>query len=151
GRLLPEVLDVLDVAAKYRLAVGTGHLGAEEGMPLVREGLRRGCRMVLTHCDNPANFYSAEQQAEAARLGAVVEHSFLTTLWNRTPAETIAAMVRAAGCENVILTTDFGQPASPFFDEGMDMSVRAMEEQGFSQNEIDLMVRKNPARLIAAD
>lgn len=148
-RLLPEVLDVLDVAAQYRLAVGTGHLGSKEGMILVREGLRRGCRMVLTHCDNPANFYSAEQQAEAARLGAVVEHSYLTTLWKRTPAETIAAMVRAAGCENVILTTDFGQPGSPYFDEGMEMSVRTMEEQGFSQKEIDLMVRTNPARLIA--
>ncbi len=150
-RLLPAVLDVLDVAAQYHLAVGTGHLSAFEGMILVREGQRRGCRMVLTHCDNPANYYTIEQQAEAARLGATVEHSYLTTLWGRTSAQEIADMVRAAGCENVILTTDFGQAGSPYFDEGMEMSVRTMQEQGFSDEEIDQMVRKNPARLIMAN
>ena len=82
-------------------------------MILVQEGLRRGCRMVLTHCDNPANFYTVEQQVEAVRWGAMIEHSYLTTLWGRTPIEEIARMIRATGCENVFLTTDSGQPKSP--------------------------------------
>lgn len=148
-RLLPEVLDVLDVAAQYRLATGTGHLSAREGMILVKEGLRRGCRMVLTHCDNPANFYTTEQQVQAARWGAMIEHSYLTTLWGRTSIETIAEMIRATGCENVFLTTDFGQPASPYTDEGMLLYAEGLLGQGFTESELDQMMRQNPARLIA--
>lgn len=149
SRLLPSVLDVLDVAAQYKLAVGTGHLGPIEGMILVREGLRRGCRMVLTHCDSPANFYSEEQQKEAASLGAVIEHSMLTTLWGRTSIEAIASMIRATGAENVILTTDYGQTASPYSDEGMLEYARLLLEQGISEDALNRMMRINPARLIA--
>ena len=149
GRLKPQVLEVLDVAARYRMVVGTGHLSATEGMPLIREGLRRGCRMVLTHCDNPADFYATEQQVEAVRLGAYVEHSYLTTLWNRTPIETVAAMIRATGCEQVFLTTDFGQPASPFSDEGMLRCITDLSAQGFTPAELERMTIINPATLIA--
>ena len=150
-RLLPEVLDVLDVAAAYHLATGTGHLGAHEGMILVQEGLRRGCRMVLTHCDNPANFYTVEQQVEAVRWGAMIEHSYLTTLWGRTPIEEIARMIRATGCENVFLTTDYGQPKSPYTDEGMLQYAQDLLGQGFTEEDLDRMMRRNPARLIAPE
>ena len=151
GRLLPEVLDVLDVAKQYDLLTGTGHLGGEEGMILVREGLRRGVRMVLTHCDNPADYFTIEQQAEAARLGAVIEHSYFTTFYNRTTIEEIAAMVRAAGCENVILTTDFGQLKSLYSDEGIEEYAHRLMAQGFSEDELNQMIKINPARLLAAN
>ena len=150
-RLLPEVLDVLDVAAAYHLATGTGHLSAHEGMILVKEGLRRGCRMVLTHCDNPANFYTVEQQVEAVRWGAMIEHSYLTTLWGRTPIEEIARMIQATGCENVFLTTDYGQPKSPYTDEGMLQYAQDLLGQGFTEEALDRMTRRNPARLIAPE
>ena len=150
GRLLSEALDVLDVAAAHHLIVGTGHLSAREGMILAKEGLRRGCRMVLTHCDNPANFYTAEQQAEAARAGALIEHSYLTTLWGRTSIEQIAAMIRAAGCENVFLTTDFGQPNSPYSDEGLLLYAQGLSSQGFTEDELTLMMKTTPQKLICA-
>lgn len=148
GKLLPAALDVLDVAARYRLIVGTGHIGAHEGMELVREGRRRGCTMVLTHCDNPADRYSVEQQAEAAALGAIIEHSFLTTYWDRTPIEELARQIRAVGCENVLLTTDFGQVKSDYFDEGLARYMRMLLDTGFTLEEVLTMTRDNPARLI---
>ncbi len=148
GRLLPEVLDVLDAAAKYRLTVGTGHVGAKEGLELVREGVRRGLTMVLTHCDNPADCYTKEEQIEAARMGAVIEHSFFTTFYNRTPIGQIADEIRGEGVENVILTTDFGQLQSPYSDEGIELYMRRLMEQGFSYEELLIMVRDNPRRLI---
>lgn len=148
-RLLPEVLDILDVAAQYQLVTGTGHLSAHEGMILVKEGLRRGCRMVLTHCDNPANFYTAEQQIQAADWGAIIEHSYITTLWGRTSLETIASMIRSTGCENVILTSDFGQPASPYADEGMLLYTEGLLTQGFTEEELHQLTCQNPAHLIS--
>lgn len=150
GKLLPAALDVLDVAAQYKLAVGTGHIGSLEGMELVREGRRRGCTMVLTHCDNPANQYSVEQQIEAAKLGAVIEHSYLTTYWDRTPIEALASQIRAVGCENVLLTTDFGQVKSDYFDEGLARYARLLLDVGFTREELRQMMQETPERLIGA-
>lgn len=148
GKLLPAALDVLDVAAQYKLIVGTGHIGALEGMALVREGVRRGCTMVLTHCDNPADRYTVEQQVEAAKLGAIIEHSYFTTHYERTSAEEIARQIRAVGVEHVILDTDFGQVKSPYFDEGMQLYAQKLLNAGVTREELMQMMLTNAERLI---
>ena len=78
---------------QYDLVTGTGHISAHEGMILVREGLRRGVRMVVTHSELPSNLYSNEQLAEAVRLGAVIEHSYITPFTNRVTMEALAEMM----------------------------------------------------------
>ncbi len=149
GKLLPPAIAVLEVAAQHKLTVGTGHLSAREGMLLAAEAARLDCRLVLTHADNPANRYTVEQQVEAVRLGAFVEHSFFTTYYDRTPIEEIAAQIRAVGCEHVILTTDFGQPNSPYADEGMAKYAAFLLEQGFSETELRKMMCENPRLLVS--
>lgn len=149
GKLLSAAQDVLDAAAQYKMVVGTGHISAAEGMEVVREGRRRGCTVVLTHADNPADQYTLEEQAEAVKLGALVEHSFFTTYYDRTPIGEIARQIRAVGCENVLLTTDFGQPKSPYFDEGLAQYARALLEQGFTEEELRQMLCVNPVRVIS--
>ena len=151
GRLLPEVLDVLDVAAKYHLVTGTGHVSAEEGMLLVREGQRRGVQMVVTHSELPSNLYSNEQLAEAVRLGAVVEHSYITPYTDRVTWDALAEMIRTTGCENVFLSTDLGQPKNPYFDEGLEAFAIELMKQGFSEDDINMMIKTVPARLIAGN
>ena len=129
--------------------MGTGHLSAREGMALVAEAARLGCRMVLTHADNPADQYTTQQQVDAVRQGAFVEHCFFTTYFDRTPIEEIAAQIRAVGCDRVILTTDFGQPKSPYSDEGMLQYINLLLEQGFTREELYQMTAENPRRLIS--
>jgi len=149
GKLLPQAVAVLETAAQYKMTVGTGHLSAQEGMLLVTEAARLDCRLVLTHADNPANRYTLEQQVEAVRLGAFVEHSFFTTYYDRIPIEEIAVQIRAVGCEHVILTTDFGQPNSPYADEGMAQYAAFLLEQGFSETELRSMMCDNPKLLVS--
>lgn len=148
GRLLPAALEVLDAAAENRMVIATGHIGAEEGMALVKAGADRGLQMVLTHADNPANAYSVEQQRQAVALGALVEHSFFTTYYDRTSIGEITRQIRAVGCENVLLTTDFGQPDSPYADEGMTQYGTLLLRQGFTLDEWRVMTRDNPSRLL---
>lgn len=128
---------------------GTGHLSAREGLALVAEAARLGCQMVLTHADNPADQYTVEQQVEAARQGAFVEHCFFTTYFDRTPIAEIAAQIRAVGCGHVILATDFGQPQSPYSDEGMLRYIQMLLDQGFTQKELYQMTAENPKFLIS--
>ena len=148
GNLLPQALEVLDVATRHQMVVGTGHIGADEGMALVRAAAERGCTVVLTHADNPADCYSIQQQQEAVALGAYVEHSFFTTYHNRTPIEEIARQIRAVGCEHVLLTTDFGQLNSLYSDEGMEEYARVLMTQGVTAKELGIMMRQVPERLL---
>ena len=148
GKLNPQALEVLDMAAKYNLIVATGHIGAQEGMEVVREAAERGCKILVTHADNPADQYTAEQQKEAVKLGAMIEHCFFTTFYDRSPIEQIAREIRAVGCENVVLSTDFGQIKSPYCDEGIALYAQQLEGQGFSEQELRLMFCENPERLL---
>lgn len=145
GELIPEALKVLETAKKFGMLVATGHISSEEGMALVRAGI---CKVILTHADNPADFYTTEQQVEAVRLGALVEHSYYTILYKRTSVELMTEQIRAAGIENVILSSDLGQPSSPYPDEGLRDFASLMKAQGFGESDIRLMFHETPAGLL---
>ena len=50
GRLLPEALEVIALAAKYHLMLETGHSSPEEGLMILREARRAGVpHRVVTH------------------------------------------------------------------------------------------------------
>lgn len=146
GALLPAALEVLDAAAKYGMLVGTGHISAREGMALVPEAKKRGLTLVLTHADNPADQYTIEQQVEAVKQGAIVEHCFFTTYYGRVSIEEIARQVRAVGCENVLMASDFGQVKSPYSDEGIDQYQQLLLGQGFTPDELRQMFCENPVK-----
>ena len=148
GKLLPAVYDVLDIAAKYDLVVGTGHIGGQEGVPVVLEAAKRGVkRLVLTHAENPATSFSIEDQKLCVKAGAMVEHSFFTVYHNRVSWELVIEQIRAVGTDNTYLVTDFGQLNSPGSADGLRMFAEGLLERGFSEKEIDKLIRRNPERL----
>lgn len=149
GALLPEVLEILDLAAEASLVIGTGHLSAKEGMQLVREGKKRGVKhLVLTHAEHPALGYRDDDFREAAALGIFIEHSYNNAWFGRCPIEEIARQIRVSGCEHVILTTDFGQPQAPYPDDGLEEYAQKLSQFGFSDEELHLMLCENPKLLI---
>lgn len=149
GEMLPTVGEILDIAAAFNLIVGTGHLGADEGMALVRESKRRGVKhIVLTHADNPSNRYSLKQQAEATALGATIEHCYFTTYYNKTKIEDIIGQINYIGYKHVVLSTDFGQTASPYSDEGMSEYMKLLIANGISKDAVIYMTSVNPLSMI---
>lgn len=149
GTLLPKAYEVLEVAAQYQLIVGTGHIGAVEGIPLVEAAAKCGVKkIVLTHADNPSTAFTPEQQRYCVKLGAVVEHSYFTTFYGRTSWEMLIYQIEAVGSENVLLTTDFGQMESPYSDEGMLLYVQELMKRGVSVKDIEGMIKDVPCRLI---
>lgn len=149
GQLLPETVEVLQMAAQYRLVVGTGHLDADEALMLVRKGRELGVEsMVLTHAEHPALRFTDRHFEEAVALGAYVEHSYNNAWFGRCTIEEIASQIRLTGCEHVILTSDFGQPQAPFADEGMQEYAQALSSLGFSDQQLHQMMCENPVRLL---
>jgi hypothetical protein len=144
GKLKKEAIEVLEVAAAYHMIVGTGHLGTEEGMLLVRAGAQLGCKIVLTHANSLSTQYSTEQQKEAVRFGALVEQSFFPIYHRGVSAALCAEQIRVVGCENVILSTDFGQTNSPYADEGIEAFAKALLKEGITEEDLYLMLCKGP-------
>jgi len=156
GKLLPEVLDVLDVMAKYNLALATGHSSPAESLLLIEAAKARGIdRIVVTHPLPDPIAMDIETQKKAASLGALLEYKFNSTLAPNAawPSEFVSmpdtlAAVKAVGPENVIISSDLGQQGNPVHTDGLILFIQAMKKAGFTESEIDTMMRRNPAKFL---
>ncbi len=75
GQLLPEVKEVIAIAAKHGLTVETGHSSAAEGLDdrARGEASRAWQHIVVTHAMLAPVRMSVAQMREAAREGAYIE------------------------------------------------------------------------------
>lgn len=148
GELLPEVLEVLDVVARYDLALSTGHSSPEESLTIVRAARAAGVtRIYVQHPTIEQIDMPLEMQMEAARLGALLEYRMPSGMLTDEEVEN----VRALGPENVVLSSDRGQLGGPNHADVFRQAVPRLLQAGFTQAEIDVMTRRNPARLLGID
>jgi hypothetical protein len=152
GKILPEVEEILRIAAENDVAVCTGHLSPAEVVALVRAARSaRVQKIVVTHPDLDATAIPLEVQRElAAEGGAYVEKTLLVLMpgWKSTTPEALAASVKALGADHCIMSTDFGQANNPSPVEGLRTFIRMMLAAGLSRAEIGRMVRDNPRSLV---
>lgn len=151
GELLPDVKTVIGIIAKNNLVLATGHSSAEEGLMLLHEAQRQGVRhMIVTHAMNSPIRMSIPQMQEAARTGAFLEFCYLSIYGQRPQftAADFAQAIRAIGPASVIMSTDLGQAGNPLHPDGLAAFITAMRNEGFSQRDVDLMTKDNPARLL---
>src|SRR3984893_17773581 len=152
GHLLPEVQQVIALIAKSHVTLETGTSSAEEGLMIVREGKRQGVQhIVVTHAMKAPVHMTIPQMQEAARAGAYIELEY-GGLAGHNPYFQIGDYVKAireVGPASCILSSDLGQPGNPLHPDGLAAFFDALRKQGFSQAEIDLMSKTNPARALA--
>ena len=130
GKILPETLAVIALAAEHDLVLETGHSAPQESLLIIAEAKRQGVEHVLvTHAMNsPGGSMTLDEMREAARLGALLElvHSPLTDEQLRKEAETI----RAIGAASFVLSSDLGQPPNPLHTDGLLAMYRGLMAQG---------------------
>jgi hypothetical protein len=156
GALLPEVLEVLRIIAREKLALETGHSSPAEGLMLVREGRRAGItRIVVTHAMLSPVSMSIEQQKEAARMGAYLEFVYNALLPSSGPKhlslDDYARAIHAVGAEHCILSSDLGQAGNPVHTDGWKAYLEGLRKAGVSDREIDWMARRNPAHFLGLE
>lgn len=161
GQLLPEVFDVLDVMAKYDLSLSTGHSSPEESLMLIRAAKDRGIDKIYVQHPLLARVgMSIEMQHEAARLGALLEYVLGEGLGMHPPKFAYldpeefkhwADAIREVGPENVLISSDLGQRGRAIPPDGFRMVLPLLTDAGFSQAEIDMMTKRNPARFLGLE
>ena len=153
GEPLPEVLRVFELIAQYDLSLATGHSSPAETLTLIPLAQAAGVeRIIVTHPESGMVKMSIAQQREAAAMGAWLEYPVALAM---APAqltqEEFAERIRAVGPEHVILSTDLGQVMRPTPADGFAGYIGRMREAGFSEAELDIMTKRNPARFLGLE
>jgi len=151
GKVVPEVVQVMSIAARNDLVLETGHSSPAECMLLIEEAKRQGVKQIMvTHAlTNPGGPLSIAEIGKAAKMGAYIELVY-TPLTDPAIQKDVDA-IHAAGAASVVLSSDLGQPANPLHPDGLLALYRALIAHGISEAEIVQMSRTNPARLLGLE
>jgi hypothetical protein len=148
GKLLPETSNVISAVAKYDLILASGHIAPEEALMVFREGRSQGVhRMIATHAMDLAGKMNMDQMLEAAKLGAIVEFDFRNI---RDEGGVRMDAIRKIGPERCLIS-EFWTQRSPRVYAGLGgvgEFVDAMHARGFTDHELDMMFKENPAKLL---
>jgi hypothetical protein len=161
GKVLPAVRDVLKVCAQQKLVVCTGHASPAEALALIEAARDAGCdRIVVTHAEFEVVNMTVEQMKKAAAMGAKMEICAMGPLmgpnahlawmrhWRQVTHKESADHVKAVGAEHFVLSTDLGQTGNPSLWDGYAMLVTGLMGQGITREQITLMGRETPGKLL---
>jgi uncharacterized protein DUF6282 len=154
GRLVPAVHEILRLVREHEAVIATGHTDLPEQFAVVDAARELGVPAVMTHALETlvGPDHTLEHVVELARRGAMIEFTYLTCIPGGMAAteepETFARAMMTVGPERAIMSTDFGQARSPHPAEGMRLFLAEMLRCGVPPAALDLMARRNPARLL---
>ena len=151
GKVLPEVLAVIDIAAKHDLVLEMGHSSPQESLLIIPEAKRRGVKhVVVTHAmASPGGSMTLAEMREAAKQGALLELVYSPPTDEQLTKE--AEAIKAIGAASFVLSSDLGQPPNPLHTDGLLAMYKGLVAHGVSAADIDVMARKNPARLLGLE
>jgi hypothetical protein len=161
GQVTPEMEAILKIIARENLVLATGHVHPEEIIAVVRRGRDLGVKnMLITHGLTNVPGLSMAQAKQVAEMGAVIEVCFLQFLagpnaplaflthWTQINAKNVAQAVKEIGAKSLVISSDLGQSGNMTHPDGIESAIAAMKREGISDADIDIMMRKNPARLL---
>jgi hypothetical protein len=164
GELVPEAKAVLGAIAEVNgktrgsngtMAVATGHNSPEEALLIVKEARALGLQVVVTHPLLESVGMNMAQMKQAVEMGAYLEMVTAFTRREETIREYVEA-IREIGPEHVIVSSDKGQGRGPEGHDapgvshtaGLAEAAQILRRNGFTEAELDLMFKTNPARLL---
>ena len=156
GKLVPEVSGILSIVKKYNMVLANGHVSPRETFALFEAAQAIGItKLVVTHglWQNGSVKFTLDELKKLGQMGAYIEHcyvGFLPTDFRYDPKPMMDA-IKYIGAEHCIMGSDLGQYYNPPPAEGMRMFIALMYKNGISAPEIELMAKKNPAKLLDLD
>lgn len=154
GQLLPEINPILAIIKKNDMVLASGHMSPAETFALEKEARKLGInKFVVTHPLDHEFFshaFNKDDLVHLAENGAFIEFTFIALLaseFRHDPAEMVD-VIRTVGAERCIVSTDLGQSFNPLPVEGMRMFLITLLKYGITEDEISLMIKTNPEKLL---
>jgi len=153
GQLLREVQEILDlIAAAGNVVLDTSHLSPKESLVIIGEAKKRGIRnIVVTHPEGEIIDATEEQQKEMAEKGAYLNYCYAQTchaghFGERT--KQVVHAIKTIGANHCCLSTDLGNNFETLPIEGLRLFITVLMALGIDNQEIDLMIRQNPSKIL---
>jgi len=155
GEVLPNVREVLELAAEGGIAVALGHTDFEELLPLCTLANSLGVRTVLDHPLLELNKLLVEEMLQLADLGTYVGvycQPMIPSLYQpvQDPMETVE-VIRSVGAARCVSGSDFGQGLHLDAIPGVRVFVRALLGFGISADDVRTILCDTPAKLLGLD
>jgi hypothetical protein len=151
GKLIPQLKDVLSLIKEYDVSLGTGHLSPEEIFALVKSARAIGIKKIqLTHPFFKVPDLTLNQTKELVEMGVYAEFAYcsVSPMWDYTTIAKVSEAIKTVGAKNTILVSDGGQTHNPMPAESLRIFAQCMYESGISQEQINMMIKENPAYLM---
>ena len=153
--MLPEVVEIMKLAVDNKVGIGFGHTDFLELLPLAKKAKELGVRATLDHPLLELNKLLLDEMKELADLGVFVGtycQPMIPSLYQpiADPMETVKTIAEI-GPERCIIGSDFGQVLHLNAVDGMRVFIRALLGFGITKDQISIMLKENPAKLMWLD
>jgi peptidyl-tRNA hydrolase len=161
GKTTPEMDEVLKIVARENLVIATGHVHAEEVLAVAKRAKELGVKNILvTHGLTNIPGLTMAQAKEVVQMGGMIEICYLQFLtgpnaqyawmkhWEQVGTDKVVEAVKALGADGIVLSTDLGQQGMMMPPDGIENAIGALRAAGISQEDIDKMMKRNPAKLL---
>jgi hypothetical protein len=150
GKPVPGLVEVFELVAEHDLVLAMGHSAPEEVLLLIPVARDAGVRNILvTHVFGQDA--TLDQIRRMAAANVIMELDWLAVYQGGLSIQDYTNAIRAVGAEYFLISSDLGQEGNPTHPEGLRAYIRTLREAGITDEEIDIMARRNPARLLGLD
>jgi len=151
GAPLGELLAVLEIVARHRLVLMTGHLSPVGIFAVVDAAVAAGVEtIVVTNPEFPSHKLAPADQQRLAARGALLQRALTTPYTGKCTWEEIFAATRAVGAAHTVWGSDLGQVFNPPVEDGLALMADRFLEAGFTDEEVRTMAVENTRRLAGA-
>ena len=163
GKVLPEVVKVMELCADADIIFATGHSSPDECVVLTAKAKEVGVKKtVVTHASQAPWKLTMEQARICIDNGAYLEHCVLPYFkgphavvpgyrnQKQVPMEEFAAYIALAP-DRQYISTDLGQALNPNPIDGMRTFITGLRKVGVKEDVLTLVSKTVPARLLGLD
>lgn len=150
GEVLPVVDEIVRICADNGMVLCSGHLSPEESVQLSARTRKAGVPFVLNHPLSRSVGAGIDQQKKVANNGGYIEHVFVTTMpmHQSLHPRHIAEAIGEVGYRHCILASDAIYHWNPPAPELLHMFVASLLSLGVKEDEIAVMVKENPSKIL---
>jgi hypothetical protein len=152
GVLRPEVHDIIGLIKEHDAILASGHMAPDRILVLFEAAHAAGVTRLLVNHPNFVVEATHDQGRRFVELGAVIEHSLCmyddrSSFYN-WDIDVLLGWIEAVGADRSTLGSDLGQMNNPLPSEAFTNIVGQLLDAGLSEDDLEAMVRRNPARLL---
>ena len=151
GQLKDDIKTIVQLLKENDVILGTGHIARDEIFVLAEFCKQEGFNYLLvTHpYFNPPNL-NTEDQALLTQMGANIElcGGNLYPIPGTANLSDYLRTISKMDVKDLVISSDAGQPRKSMPAEVLRVFTQCLMEKGITQEQIDIMTKRNPARLL---